>query len=178
MKRINKIIVIGKAGSGKTTVADILGREFGLPVYYMDRLFFDSQWKWKPKEESIGKLEEICGRDQWVLDSMGPDTAANNLKKADMVVFIDSSKFICLINVFKRRLKSMFIPRHEAPEGSDNKIYPSFIKKLVLNKNYKKKNWLPLMEKHNDTTDFIFIKKAGKKSIHHLKQTIITEYSV
>jgi dephospho-CoA kinase len=39
LKKINKIIVIGKTGSGKTTVADILCREFGLPVYYMDRLF-------------------------------------------------------------------------------------------------------------------------------------------
>jgi hypothetical protein len=109
---------------------------------------------------------------------MGPDTAANNLKKADLVVFIDTGKLICLINIFKRRVKSMFFPRHEVPEGSDNKIYPSFLKKLILNNNYKKKNWLHLMEKHKDTMDFIFIRKAGKKSISRLKQTIITEYSV
>ena len=176
MISIKKIAITGRAGSGKTTLTDAIGREFDIPVYYMDRLFFDPKWKLKPDDETFGELARICDGDEWVIDSMGPDTAADNLKKADLLIFIETNIWRCLLNIYYRRIKSIFIPRHETPDGSSNRLYPSFLFNFIFRGKEKNAPWAGLLEEHKDILDYIFIKKANRKTIPALISTLKSKY--
>ena len=165
MKTPKKIIITGKVGVGKTTVADRLGREFGFPGYYMDKLFFDSSWKLKPLEKSREQLAEICKEEKWILDSMGVDSADRFLSKADLVILIDSNRFLSLFNMFRRRIKCWFHPRHETPDGSNNKIYLSLILMILFHSRKKRQLWLDAFTNNGPETGCIIIKRANKKTI-------------
>ena len=53
-KRIRKIYIIGPAGSGKTTLANKLGKRYGLPVLDLDDIF----WKTKYTRENSPKQKQ------------------------------------------------------------------------------------------------------------------------
>ena len=163
-----KIIIIGTQGAGKTTVADILGKELNLPVFYMDRVFFTSDWKKKPKEESMKELLNICDGEKWILDSMKRNTVLDFYPKADLVIYLDISRFLCYFNIMKRRIKCLYNPRHETPEGSNDRIYFSLLKKVWKNTKRKRMEWCDIFKKHGNTTDYIIIKKVNSKTISNL----------
>lgn len=168
MATLKKIIIIGTAGSGKTTVADILGKELNLPVFYMDRVFFYPDWKMKPNKESMKELLNICDGDKWIIDSMGQNTARDFYSKADLAIFLEISRFLCYFNIMKRRIKCLYKPRHETPDGSNDRIYFSLLKKVWKNTKKRQAEWHRILKKNEKTTDYIIINKVNPRTISNL----------
>ena len=163
-----KIIIIGTQGAGKTTVADRMGKELNLPVFYMDRVFFTSDWKKKPKGESMKELLKICDGEKWIIDSMGQNTARDFYSKADLAIFLEISRFLCYFNIVKRRIKCLYKPRHDTPDGSNDRIYFSLLKKVWKNTKKRQAEWHGILKKNEKTTDYIIVKKVNLKTILNL----------
>ena len=51
MENIYKIIIIGGPGTGKSTLANNLGRKLELPVYHLDAIHHLSNWEIRDKKE-------------------------------------------------------------------------------------------------------------------------------
>lgn len=167
-----KIIVTGISGSGKTTMADKLGVEFGLPVTYMDRLFFNSSWKLKPMEQSLEELSAICRSDKWIIDSLPDEREEIFLSLADIIIFLDVNRFVAFLNIIKRRVKCMFRPRHETPDNSNNRLYPSFILRVLGYNKRKKSARLGTLKTKVIPGKLIIIKRVSKKTIPVLIEQI------
>ena len=60
IKNANKISIIGGSGTGKTTLANELGKELNLPVCHIDGIQHLKNWELRDKEE----------RDQIILEKM------------------------------------------------------------------------------------------------------------
>ena len=48
---INKISIIGGPGSGKSTLAEDLGKSLSIPIIHIDKLYENSNWKYKNRKE-------------------------------------------------------------------------------------------------------------------------------
>lgn len=65
---MNKVIVIGCPGAGKSTFARKLRDFIGLPLYYLDMLWHRPDKTNISREEFDIRLKEILETEKWIID--------------------------------------------------------------------------------------------------------------
>lgn len=101
-----RIIIIGCPGSGKSTFARALHRITELPLFYLDRLYWNEDRTTVPKEVFRQRLGEVLQKDRWILDGNYNSTMEMRLQMCDTVFFLDYPVKVCLDGVFTRFGKS------------------------------------------------------------------------
>ena len=105
---MNKAIVIGCPGSGKTTFAEKLQKSLGLPLYHLDAIWHKSDKTHIPREEFDQRVSEIFATDQWIIDGNYKRTIEVRLKNCDTVFLFDLPSEVCLQGVTERIGKSRY----------------------------------------------------------------------
>jgi adenylate kinase family enzyme len=101
-----RIVILGCAGSGKTTLARQLGERTGVPVICLDAIWQgDLQEKDVPAFRSL--IEKSHAGEEWISD--GNFAAASfdiRLPRATLVIWLERSRFFCswraITRIFKR----------------------------------------------------------------------------
>ena len=65
---LERIIVIGCPGAGKSTLARRLRDETGLPLYYLDMIWHKPDQTTVSRDEFDNRLREIVSGDKWIVD--------------------------------------------------------------------------------------------------------------
>lgn len=97
-----RIMIFGLPGSGKSTVALHLSILLQLPLYHIDRYFFEKGWKERDKEEFMRIQHAIVEQDAWIVDGNATRSLEVRYSKADIVLYFRLNRLRCLIRVFKR----------------------------------------------------------------------------
>lgn len=117
---MNKIIIVGTSGSGKTTFAQKLSRILDIPHFQLDGLYFKNNWQEKSDAEFFQAIEAAVDRPRWIID--GNYSRANKLtwNVADTVIWIDLSFPVTMYQIIMRSFKRAF---YQKPiwDGLDNK---------------------------------------------------------
>jgi adenylate kinase family enzyme len=103
-----------------------------------------------PKEEWALKVEELCGRESWVMDGNFSGTLERRLAACDAVVFLDLPRRVCLWRVVKRFVTYRNRARPDMNEGCHEKLDAEF---LMWVWNYHKRSRpkvLALLERHRE----------------------------
>lgn len=106
-----KILIIGCPGSGKSTFARALREITGLPLYHLDRLYWNPDKTTVPKEVFRQRLREVLEKDCWILDGNYNSTMEPRLKQCDAVFFLDYPVEVCISGIRARFGK----PREDLP---------------------------------------------------------------
>ena len=93
---MEKVIVIGSPGAGKSTFARKLRDKTGLPLYYLDMIFHNADKSTVSREEFDKQLSEIVATDQWIIDGNYQRTLPLRFKKCDAIFFFDVPLEECL----------------------------------------------------------------------------------
>jgi len=118
----SRIAVLGISGSGKTTFAQKLGEKMQLPVYHMDQLFWGPSWQETPADEWKQQEKVILNKDQWILEGYIDETCPDRMARADLIIYLDFSGWVCALNGLKRWWRYRFEPRPEMAEGCTEKL--------------------------------------------------------
>lgn len=102
---MRKILVIGCPGAGKSTFARKLAYKTGLPLHYLDQLFWHDDQTTVSVEEFDGTLAKILDEDQWIIDGNYLRTMPQRLQACDTVFYLDYPMSLCLESVIQRRGK-------------------------------------------------------------------------
>ena len=89
MKLGQKILVIGCAGSGKSTLSRELRDITGLPWFHLDNIWWRPDRSHISREEFDRKLDEILLTDRWILDGDYSRTYETRFQACDTVIFLD-----------------------------------------------------------------------------------------
>jgi adenylate kinase family enzyme len=115
---MKKIVVLGKPGNGKSSLANRLGVATGLPVHQLDSIFY------KPNGETIDVKkferwhETIIAKDAWIIEGFGThETPYQRLRASDTSIYIDLPYLVSYWFVTKRLFKGMLIKPDGWPEG-------------------------------------------------------------
>lgn len=108
---MKKVMIIGCPGSGKSTFARSLTAKTGLPLYYLDMMYWNPDRTIKPKEEFRAALRETVALTEWIIDGNYNSTLELRLEACDTVIFLDYPLEVCLSGVEERRGK----PRPDMP---------------------------------------------------------------
>ncbi|MCI8589816.1 MAG: adenylate kinase [Clostridiales bacterium] len=108
---MEKIIVIGCPGAGKSTFARGLRERTGLPLYYLDRIWHKPDRTNVSREEFDAQLKTMIAGERWIIDGNYIRTMEMRLEACDTVFFLDYPLALCLAGVEARIGK----PREDMP---------------------------------------------------------------
>ena len=91
-----RILIIGSPGSGKSTFARKLRDKTGLPLYYLDMIYHNTDRTTVSSEVFIDRLSEILKTDNWIIDGNYQRSLPLRLEECTEVFFFDLPVEQCL----------------------------------------------------------------------------------
>ncbi len=99
-----RIMIFGRPGSGKTTFALELGKRLHLPVFHLDKYAWQANWVERPNAEFMELQYELVQKPEWIIDGNHPWSFDVRYSKADIAIYFDYSRSVCLLRLLKRYL--------------------------------------------------------------------------
>lgn len=159
---MEKAIIIGCPGAGKSTFARKLKEKTGLPLFYLDMIWHKADGTNVSRDEFDGKIKEIMKKEQWILDGNYIRTLEMRLKECDTVFLLDYPLELCLegasSRIGKERPDMPWVESEfdlefrqfivDFPKDSLPKIYE-------LLKKYEKEKELHIFRKREDAEEYL-----------------------
>ncbi len=137
-ENMERIIIIGCGGAGKSTLARQLGEILQIPVVHLDRLWWLPGWVERPLEEFDALLASELEKPRWIMDGNFNRTMPQRAAKCDTILYLDFSRWTCLLGVAKRILTTYGKVRPDMGEGCPERFDWEFLR-WVWNFNTEKR---------------------------------------
>lgn len=87
---MSRVVIIGNAGGGKSTLARKLAERRGLRHFEIDRLLWQQGWVLTSEDVYARRHREIIEQDDWVIDGLGrQNSIADRIGRATEIILID-----------------------------------------------------------------------------------------
>ena len=86
---MQKIIIIGCPGSGKSTLSRALHEKTKLPLYHLDMMYWNADKTTVEKQVFRERLAEVLKQDKWIIDGNYGATMEMRIQQCDTVIFLD-----------------------------------------------------------------------------------------
>jgi hypothetical protein len=106
---MDRVVILGRGGAGKSTTARRMGDLTGLPVVELDKHFWQPGPTALPKAQWTRVQGDLAAADQWIMDGdLGPyDVLATRLQRADTVVILDFPFHLCAWRALRRSKENL-----------------------------------------------------------------------
>lgn len=157
---MNRIIVVGTTGSGKSKVAKELAEKLAIKYIEMDLLFWEPNWT-EPKDDVfIKKVSDAVSFERWVLDGNYGKTHHLSWPVADTVVWIDYPLWLTFYQNLCRGLSRSI---------KQNELWPGTGNKESLSKLFSRKSILLWLLKTYDSNRKRYLSRMSDPQYAHLK---------
>ena len=149
---MQKVIIIGCPGSGKSTFGRELKRITGLPLYHLDMMFWNEDKTTVSKEIFIERLQEVMSKSKWIIDGNYSGSMEMRIKECDTVFFLDYPTEVCMDGIRDRKGK----PRSDMPwieNDNTDEEFIAFIKNYNIESRTKV---IMLLEKYSSKNIVVF----------------------
>ena len=123
---MNRALIVGCPGSGKSTFARRLRDVTGLPLHYLDMLYWNADKTHVSGETFDARLEAILIQERWIIDGNYARTLPRRLERCDAVFFLDYPTSVCIEGIAARRGS----PREDMPwvETTEDAAFMDFVR--------------------------------------------------
>ena len=155
---MERVMIIGCGGAGKSTLARKLGEKTGLSVVHLDQIWWEpGNWQHIEKSEFDERLAEELRKPRWILDGNFNRTIEARLAVCDTVIYLDYPRLVCLKNWLGRVIQNWGHARADMAEGCAEWFDPEMAK------------WIWKFNKQNRSRYYEILGNAGDKNIVILK---------
>jgi adenylate kinase family enzyme len=101
---VDRVVILGRGGAGKSTLARRLAETTQLPLIELDREFWNDRLEVMPPDRWTARQRQLARGDRWIMDGdLGPyDDAEPRLRRADTVVVVDLPLARCAWRALRR----------------------------------------------------------------------------
>jgi adenylate kinase family enzyme len=132
---MERILIIGSPGSGKTYLARHIAERLQLPLVHLDREYWRPGWRKPDGAAWQEQARALAARERWVLDGEYLDDDQAQLSRATLVVWLDLPRVLCLGRALKRVLANYRKERPDLAPGCPeyfNGDYVRFIRDILV----------------------------------------------
>lgn len=143
---MDRILIIGCPGSGKSTLSKKLNDRLKYPILHLDFVYHIDNENQISKEELRSIIKEFCeSNEQFIIDGNYTGTLEYRMQYADTIILYEIDTDICVSNAISRLSEQK---RSDMAPGFDNtKMDDDFLDYI---KGFNK-NLLPKIEEHLST---------------------------
>lgn len=123
---MERAIVIGCPGSGKSTFSRKLAAKTGLPLHYLDMIWHRPDRTVIGRDEFDRRLTDILSKERWIIDGNYARTLPMRLTRCDTVFFFDLPLDECIAGAKARLGKE----REDMP-WTDDELDPDFLQWIM-----------------------------------------------
>ncbi len=154
---MNKIIVIGSPGSGKSVFSRELNRITGIPLYHLDMINWRDDKTTIPRERFIEEIKKIGATDRWIIDGNYDSTMELRMSLCDTVFFLDYPTDVCYEGIMQRRgTDRPDMPWVESDDGIDEE----FVKFVLQYNTVNRPVVMERLQRYSDREIHIFKNRA------------------
>ena len=161
---MQKILIIGGNGSGKTTFAKKLAQKTRLPLVHLDKLYWKDNWQHVTQEEFDSLLLPELEKDNWIIDGNMKRTLPLRLNYCDTVIIFDFPRALCLRGAIKRSISNYGKSRDDMGGYCPEKISVDFYKRIWKENKLMLQNFYHIVSQRENINVIIFKnRKQAKK---------------
>lgn len=157
---MERILIIGPAGAGKSTLARRLQVILDLPIISLDRHFWKPGWERTPDSDWKNIVAKLAGQDRWIMDGSYRSTLDIRIPRADTIILLDFSRFVCLGRALKRRFGK---GQKQCADGCRERISWNFLKWILWKFPNSGRRYLLERLKEVENEKRVFILKSNKE---------------
>lgn len=127
-----RICILGPSNSGKSTLAQAISRQRGMPAIHLDQLFHlpHTNWQPRPEAEFLRLHDAAIAQAQWVMEGNYTRCIAQRLARATGFIVLDVSTATSLLRYFRRTWFER--NRHGALAGSLDSVKWQMIRHITV----------------------------------------------
>lgn len=102
-----KILIVGTVGTGKTTLAKKLSKDYNIKYYEIDSIVHDDRQNGRKREEEEQNVivKNINKNEDWIIEGVLRKNLQYLLELADKIIYLDVPKYKRNIRILKRYIK-------------------------------------------------------------------------
>lgn len=150
---MNRIMVIGCPGSGKSTFSKALHKTTGIPLFHLDMMYWNADRTTVDKAVFRERLLNTIQKNEWIIDGNYGSTIELRLQACDTVVFLDYSLDVCLNGIKERRGKARTDMPWVENEDEEDSEFIEFIKNY---NSQSRRKIMDLLNKYSHKDIYIF----------------------
>lgn len=124
---MQRVLIIGSPGAGKSTLARKLAQNTGLPLIHLDAEYWRPGWIGPDEAEWEARMRTIVSGERWIIDGNYGRTLGRRISRADTVVWLDYPTALCLWRVVFRVATMHGRTRPDMAEGCHERFDPAFL---------------------------------------------------
>lgn len=124
---MNRVLVIGSGGAGKSTFATRLSTRTQLPLIHLDALYWKPGWIEPSKQEWSATVSALLKEPRWIMDGNYGGTLAERIEASDMIIFLDLPRLVCLRRAIGRWLRHRGRSRPDMCPGCPERLSGGFL---------------------------------------------------
>ena len=159
---MNRILILGPCGAGKSHLADLMGRKLKIPVYHLDSIFWNPGWVSTDGKVFLQRINEIAAGEAWIIDGNYSNYWGDRLIRCDTIILLDYSRRIHFYRTLMRILKGYGKVRSDMADGCPERLDWEFLKYSWDFRKNKMKNLYETVEDHAEEKKVIVFKKPGR----------------
>jgi adenylate kinase family enzyme len=114
---MERIVIVGTRGSGKTTLGQALAERRGCPLLDLDALFWGPEWTPTPRDEFRARVCEALAVPAWITAGNYGQSRDIIWARADTLVWLDYPLALTLTRLFRRTV-GRIVTREELWAGN------------------------------------------------------------
>lgn len=168
---MQRIIIIGSCGAGKSTLAITLGEKFSLPVIHLDSYYWHEGWVETNRVDWIIIQQNLINGDRWIIDGNYSNTLEIRFQAADTIIWLDFSRRLCLWRVITRYLKHRGKVRPDMAAGCEERLNLEFLQYVWNFPTQHRTNILAKLAQYQNYKQIIIFQNSRQVS-DFLKQSL------
>lgn len=125
---MQKIIIIGISGTGKTKLAIELSNLLKIPIVHYDELVWAEKWQEINEKIVEQKINNIVKNDKWIIEGFIHPAAKIRLENAELVIYLDYSGLQAVIGGLQRWWQYRGKNRPEMASGCIEELNWNYLK--------------------------------------------------
>jgi adenylate kinase family enzyme len=128
---MQRILVIGSSGTGKSTLARAMGPRLGLPVIHLDQEYWLPGWTAPEPAAWRARVEKLAAREAWVMEGNYSGTFDIRVPRAQAIVWLDLPRRIYFPRTVWRMVRGYGRVRPDLAPGCPERVDLEFLFKWV-----------------------------------------------